>query len=369
VRRLNVVAIFGGRSAEHEVSLSSARFVVENLDHAKYNVIALYLDTSGKWMLPTDSQKALHEGLSSQQSVPALVPTDRSSDSLVRVREEGLEKGESIDVVFPVLHGPCGEDGTVQGLLDLAGLPYVGSGILGSAVGMDKAVMKKVFEAHGLPVADFLVAKKSHWLGAQDSVVDQISREIGYPCFVKPANMGSSIGISKVHDEIHLPRAMDAAAEYDVKIIVEEAVPRAREIECGILGNDEPIASLLGECVPSNEFYDYEAKYIDEKSQLIVPADLPDYVTRRIREIAVQAFLAIDCAGMARVDFLVRADSHEVYLGELNTIPCFTPSSMYPRLWKASGVPHAELLDRLIQLALERHKQRSKLRTSQSVGK
>ena len=267
-------------------------------------------------------------------------------------------------MVFPVLHGPYGEDGTVQGLLELTGLPYVGAGVLGSAVGMDKVVMKALFRAAGLPVADSVDFRRREWRADAATIAVRVAAEIGYPCFVKPANLGSSVGISKVHRPQDLAAAVDLAAEYDLKILVERSVEDAHEIECSVLGNHDPQASVIGEVIPSREFYSYEAKYVDDASDLIIPAELPEDVSNQVREMAVTAFRAVDCAGLARVDFLVTRGSQEIFLSEINTLPGFTKISMYPKLWEASGLSYPELLDRLIQLALERHAERGDLRTT-----
>jgi D-alanine-D-alanine ligase len=271
---------------------------------------------------------------------------------------------DAVDVVFPVLHGPMGEDGTVQGLFELADVPYVGAGVMASAVGMDKAVMKDVFRVHGLPVAPHLVFLRREWECDPAAVMTQIESRLGFPCFVKPANLGSSVGITKVHGYVELDAALAEAASFDRKILVEMAVPQAREIECSVLGNDDPIASVPGEVKPGREFYDYEAKYFDERTQLIIPAPIPAELVARVRELAIRAFRAVDCAGMARVDFLLASETGELFVSEINTIPGFTAVSMYPKLWAASGIPYPELIDRLIQLALERHadKKRSRIK-------
>ncbi len=360
--KLNVLVLFGGRSGEHEVSLASARSVVGRLDPAKYNVILLGIDPQGRWLLPDDSRRALDEGPA--DGAAAVVQMSGRARALMKLKGDILEPGGRIDVVFPVLHGPFGEDGTVQGLLELADLPYVGAGVLGSALSMDKDTMKTVLRAHGLPVPDFLALKRRDWRQDAEGCAALVRDQIGYPCFVKPANLGSSVGISKVRSESRLAAAVEEAAQYDTKIVVEHAVPQAREIECGVLGNHEPEASVVGEVIPSREFYSYEAKYLDEASELIIPAQLSGDVTEQVRAMALEAFRALDCAGMARVDFLIDAHTNEVFVSEANTIPGFTPISMFPRLWEASGIGYSELLDRLIQLALERHAERSSLRTT-----
>jgi D-alanine-D-alanine ligase len=269
-----------------------------------------------------------------------------------------------IDVVFPVLHGPYGEDGTVQGLLELANVPYVGSGVLGSAVGMDKAAMKTMFAAAGLPIVPHLVVMRREWQSDARAITHRVGDELKYPVFVKPANLGSSVGISKAKSDGELVEAMDLALQFDRKIVIEAGVPNAREIECAVLGNDDPQASLPGEIVPSGEFYDYNAKYIDGSSTEIIPAKLSPAHVRDIQRLAIEAFRAVECAGMARVDFLLARDSGEMYLNEVNTIPGFTTISMYPKMWEASGLKYPDLIDRLITLALERHAEKQQLRTS-----
>lgn len=362
--RLNVAVIFGGRSGEHEVSLASARSVVANLDPDKYNVRLMGITKEGRWLIPGESQRALIDGLANVPGTPAMISADHNSDQLLRITDSGVENAGRIDVVFPVLHGPYGEDGTVQGLLELAGLPYVGAGVLGSAVGMDKVVMKTLFRAAGLPTADCVHFQRREWAADGEAITARIAEEIGFPCFVKPANLGSSVGITKVRTVPDLRGAVNLAAEYDVKVLVERSVENAHEIECSVLGNEDPEASVIGEVIPSREFYSYEAKYLDGDSVLIIPATLPEDVSQRIRDLAIAAFRCVDCAGLARVDFLVTRDTHEVFVSEINTLPGFTEISMYPKLWEASGLRYSELLDRLIALALERHAERNGLRTT-----
>jgi D-alanine-D-alanine ligase len=370
--RLRVAVIFGGRSGEHEVSLTSAQAIIRALEARpeKYEVLLIGITKEGRWLTGGNPLQALldaaqgHPALLAPSSGEATVAADPGAGGLVLLPKRGTlgpassPDGQTIDVVFPVLHGPYGEDGTVQGLLELAGVPYVGAGVLASAVGMDKAMMKVVFQQAGLPVLDFRVILRRRWLERPHAIEDEIEREFGYPVFVKPANLGSSVGVSKVHDRSELRPALAEAARYDRKLLVERAALDCREIEVSVLGNDDPIASVPGEIVPHREFYDYRAKYLEEGTQLIIPARLPALTTERVRELAVRAFTAIDCAGMARVDFFVSRDGHDVWVNEINTIPGFTPISMYPKLWEASGIPFSELVDRLIDLALERHRER-----------
>ncbi len=366
-KKMRVGIIFGGRSGEHEVSLVSARCVMEAMDRAKYEIIPIGITKEGKWIASGDPLKLLEAGGSDLERLPTTRVADRSERGLIQ-----LEKGQhgltarrlrELDVIFPVLHGPYGEDGTIQGLFELADIPYVGAGVAASALGMDKALMKNVFQRDGLPVVDNLVVKRREWEADPEGTICRVEAKFSYPCFVKPSNLGSSVGITKAHDRQELRLGLREAALYARKLLVEEAI-NAREIECSVLGNDEPVASVLGEIVPCNEFYDYAAKYLDDRSELIIPADLPLEATRHIQELAVRAFLALDCAGMARVDFFVERKTGEVYVNELNTIPGFTPISMYPKLWEASGLSYPELVDRLIELALERYRDKSRNRTS-----
>ena len=369
-RKIRVGVIFGGRSGEHEVSLMSARSVMDALDKSKYQVVPMGITKQGKWLTAGDPMKTLQRLLAqpSQPHPSEAVPTQSRALQVQRVRRELVPgAGEAgipnVDVVFPVLHGPYGEDGTVQGLLELAGIPYVGAGVLGSALAMDKAAMKDVFRAEGLPVADWVVVMRWDWEEHPKEVTQRLEERIGYPCFVKPANLGSSVGVTKAHALAELAPALNLAASYDRKLLVERAI-NAREFELSVLGNDHPVASVPGEVVPRREFYDYVAKYEDEDTRLLIPADLPPDKAAELQNLAVRAFVALDCAGMARADFLLDRDTLKVYINELNTIPGFTSVSMYPKLWAASGLPYPELLDRLIQLALERHQDKARMSTN-----
>jgi D-alanine-D-alanine ligase len=356
--------MLGGRSGEHEVSLASAQSVMAAMDKEKYEVIPIGITKEGRWIAGGDPVAALKgESATSRHAVLLGDRTERGLIASEAVRGLAHAPRTELDVVFPVLHGPYGEDGTVQGLLELADVPYVGAGVLGSALGMDKAVMKDVFKAHGLPIADYRVYRRMDLDRNQAAVEEEIEASLGYPCFVKPSNLGSSVGITKAHDRTELGPALQLAASYDRKIVVEQGI-NAREIECSVLGNDEPVASVLGEVVPCNEFYDYNAKYIDDQSELLIPAPLPEDLTQRIRALAVRVFIALDCAGMGRVDFLLDRETLDVYVNEINTIPGFTSISMYPKLWEASGLPYPELIDRLIELAIERHQEKQRTRTS-----
>jgi D-alanine-D-alanine ligase len=370
-RRLRVGVIFGGRSGEHEVSLASARSVMAAMDKTKYEPIPIGITKEGRWLLAGEPLRVLEEAV--KHGPHALTAEARAlpSRELISIGDDGSSGAisrpsplASLDVVFPVLHGPYGEDGTVQGLLELADIPYVGAGVLASAVGMDKAVMKDIFKAHDLPITRHQVILRKTWEADPARVVREAESAFGYPCFIKPACLGSSVGVTKAHDRAELEAGLAEAARYDRKLIVEEAVPHAREIECSVLGNDDPLASVPGEVIPSREFYDYAAKYLDNASQLLIPAPLPSALTARIRALAIAAFKAIDCAGMARVDFLLDGLNGELYLNEVNTIPGFTAISMYPKLWEASGISYPELIDRLIALALERHADRARSATT-----
>jgi D-alanine-D-alanine ligase len=296
-----------------------------------------------------------------------------SGKALVRIdNNQRLDKSsalEKLDVIFPVLHGPYGEDGTVQGLLELADIPYVGAGVAASAISMDKDLMKTIFQQKGLPILKWLTIKRKEWHKDKEEILSLIQKSFEYPLFVKPTNLGSSVGITKVHKKEELEKAIDLASSYDRKILIEEGLEEIREIECSVLGNDKPRASVVGEVRPAGEFYDYDSKYIDEETQLIVPADLPDGVSRKVQEIALRAFKAVDAAGMARVDFFVSKKENKIYLSEINTIPGFTSVSMYPRLWEASGISYPDLIDQLIQLALERHQDKKQNKISYDESK
>lgn len=362
--KIRVAVLFGGRSGEHEVSLASATSIIDNIDRSKYDVIPIGITKEGQWLLDGDPMQALRAGRTANSLEPALLSLAKPSDtSPVAVSSPGSGGRLIVDVVFPVLHGPYGEDGTVQGLLEMAGIPYVGAGVLASSAGMDKAIMKVLFKERGLPMVRHVVVARRDWESDPEGSTDFVEKEIGYPCFAKPANLGSSVGISKASDRDSLSKALAEAAKYDRKLVVEEAI-QCREIECSVLGNDYPIASIPGEIVPCNEFYDYRAKYVDEGSKLLIPAPIPQEAAEEVRHLAVEAFRAIDCAGMARVDFFLEKHSGKVYLNEINTIPGFTKISMYPKLWEASGLPYPQLIDRLIELALERHDDRMRCATS-----
>ena len=359
--KLRVGVVFGGRSGEHEVSLVSARSVLRALDPTRFVAVPICITREGRWLLAGDALCALEAGSTDLRGEAVVLLGEPGGQGLVSLEQVGISR--PLDVVFPVLHGPYGEDGTIQGLLELADVPYVGAGVLGSALGMDKAVQKALLAGRGMPVAEHLVIRSSVWKRHPGRIADAAAAHLGYPCFVKPANLGSSIGITKVKRPEDLAPAMELAFRYDHKALVEEAMS-GREIAVSVLGDEEPRASVCGEIVPSREFYDYQAKYIDGTSALIIPADLPEQVSREVQAMAILAFQVLEVWGMARVDFFVCLNSHRVVINELNTIPGFTPISMYPRLWEASGLSYSGLLTRLIELAFQRHRAKSRLETT-----
>ena len=361
-KKLRVAILFGGQSAEHEISLISARNIAAAMDKKKYQIVAIGIDKQGRWFID-EGARLLRESTPSRvefrdgRKATAVLPGSTATPMIRLAPRRVLGR---VDVVFPVLHGPFGEDGTVQGLLKLANLPFVGAGVLGSAVGMDKDVMKRLLRDARIPVPKFLVFERS---AAGQIDFARVKRALGLPLFVKPANLGSSVGISKVTNEKEFGSALREAFRYDNKILLEECI-LGREIECSVLGNEKPIASLPGEIVTSHDFYSYDAKYLDEKgARLIVPARLPKALVKRIQELALQSFKILCCEGMARVDFFLRGQS-EIIVNEINTIPGFTKISMYPKMWQASGISYTELIDRLIRLALERFHKEKNLRTS-----
>jgi D-alanine-D-alanine ligase len=364
-KKVRVGVIFGGRSGEHEVSLRSAESVIRAIDKAKYEVVPIGITPQGRWLVSGDASSLLPQTVmtaSIQQQVAII--GDPTRKGLMKLDDLGeTVNKQMIDVIFPVLHGTFGEDGTIQGLLEMASVPYVGCGVLASATGMDKVIMKQLFTQVGLTVCSYEWFLRSSWEKNQQQVLRQLVKNLKSPWFIKPANLGSSVGISKAADKQELIAAINDAARYDRRIIVEEAVS-GREIEVAILGNDDPLASLPGEIITGHEFYDYEDKYIDNTSRTEVPAKLPKKVLKTIQEDAIRAFRAIDGSGLARVDFFVEHASNRVLINEINTLPGFTSISMYPKMWEASGIRLSELIDRLIQLALERHTDRSRNLTS-----
>jgi D-alanine-D-alanine ligase len=361
-KRLRIGILFGGRSGEHEVSLASAASVIRALDPEKYEAVPIGITKDGRWLVGTKAQKLLGDVLKSGNRV--LLPADPSAASLVPLGAGAGQPSVSVDVMFPVLHGTFGEDGTVQGLIELAGLPYVGAGVLASAVGMDKDVQKRLFEQAGLPVVPFLALRRSEWEKNRSEVTEAIVKKFKFPVFVKPAAAGSSVGMTRVTGADELAAAMDFAGQFGIKIIVERGV-NAREIEVSVLGNDEVKASIPGEIVPHREFYDYKAKYLEQGTQLVIPAELSEKQVKTFQEMAVASFRAIDGTGMARCDFFLERKTGKIFVNELNTIPGFTAISMYPKLWEASGLPYSKLIDQLITLAIELH--REKARTKYSI--
>jgi D-alanine-D-alanine ligase len=399
-KRLRVGVVFGGRSGEHEVSLLSAASILQAIDRKKFDVVPIGITKGGHWLtadaaqgllegngpesaqLPerggeTAPQKKLRAGdpattpgarVLAEGQPTLLAPEPSAPAAISAVDSHAALGGQSLDVIFPVLHGTFGEDGTIQGLFELAGIAYVGAGVLGSAAGMDKDVMKRLFAQAGLPMVRHVTLLRSEWETAPRKAIARIEAALKYPVFVKPANLGSSVGISKAHNRRELPAALDLAAKYDRKLVVEQGVGgkmKARELEVAVLGNEAPEASVVGEIIPGKEFYDYEAKYLSEGSRLVIPAKLSKADTKRVREMAVAAFRACDLSGLARVDFLMEPEGrHRIYLNEVNTMPGFTSISMYPKLWQASGVSYKQLITRLIELAMERQAEKS--RTSYS---
>ena len=360
-RKIRVGILFGGRSAEHEVSLRSAKNVYEALDKEKYEPILIGIDKRGKWLLENRSRFLLESGNANQEETGESVALVPQSDGAI-TNFERPSAGEKIDVVFPVLHGTFGEDGTVQGLLKLANIPFVGAGVLGSAVGMDKDVAKRLLRDKGIPIAKFMAFRENNEIS-----FDAVSEGLGVPLFVKPANLGSSVGVHKTRTEEEFRAALRDAFTYDRKILVEEYI-KGREIECSVLGNEDPVASLPGEVIPKHEFYSYEAKYIDEDgAALEIPAKLPEETIKRVQDLAARAFKALECEGMARVDFFLK-ENGDLFVNEINTIPGFTSISIYPKLWEATGISYSELVDRLIMLAIERFEQESQLKTSYFAG-
>jgi D-alanine-D-alanine ligase len=389
--KTRVGVLFGGRSGEHEVSLLSAASVLRAINKDKYEVVPIGISKEGRWLTATHAERLLQGNAVGDGSHSELRAGDPAATSSAAVLAKGdsvimppvpqshgmmpfetaAKAGEPsihVDVIFPVLHGTFGEDGTIQGLFELADIPYVGAGVLGSSAGMDKDVMKKLFAAAGLPIVRHVTVLRPQWEKEPKKAVKEIESKLKYPVFVKPANLGSSVGISKARNRKELPAAMDEAARYDRKIVIEQGVGgsknKARELECSVLGNDDPKASVVGEIVPATDFYDYNAKYIDAGSQLIIPAKLSKKLAKSVQEMAIKAFQAVDCSGLARVDFLMDPKSEKLFLNEINTMPGFTSISMYPKLWSASGLGYSDLIDRLIQLAFERYEEKKRNRYS-----
>jgi D-alanine-D-alanine ligase len=393
MKKLRLGILFGGRSGEHEVSLLSAASVFNAIDKNKFDVVPIGISKQGRWLTAADAERLLngmhpeHEerhlragdpevtpgaALLAQGEAVVVPPEPKSSGAMTPFQTDAAsamltrraaDRAINVDIIFPVLHGTFGEDGTIQGLLELADIPYVGAGVLGSAAGMDKDIMKALFRNAGLPIVKHVTILRSNWDANPKKAGKLVESKLKYPVFVKPANLGSSVGISKAHNRKELGPAIYEAAKFDRKIVIEQGVgggQKAREIECSVLGNDNPRASVPGEIVPSKEFYDYNAKYVDEGSQLVIPAKLTKPETNKVQQLAIAAFKAVDCSGLARVDFLMEPKTRKIYLNEINTMPGFTAISMYPKLWAASGISYPELIERLIQLGLERHEEKKK---------
>jgi D-alanine-D-alanine ligase len=381
MKKLRVGVLFGGRSGEHEVSLMSAASVMKAISREKYEVVPIGITQQGQWLVSAQAEQLLageKHGESSSSGPNATLakgeavisPATPHAGALVPLEQAktGADAPIHVDVIFPVLHGTFGEDGTIQGMLELADIPYVGAGVLGSSAGMDKDIMKRLFAAVGLPIVKHVTILRSAWERDAKKAAHQIESKLKYPVFVKPANLGSSVGISKARNRKELGPAMATAASYDRKIVIEQGVGgkkrKARELECAVLGNEDPQASIVGEIVPSGEFYDYNAKYVDDRSQPVIPAKITKKQMKSVQEMAVRAFQAIECSGLARVDFLMDPKTEKIYVNEINTMPGFTSISMYPKMWAASGLPYPELIDKLIQLALERHQDKMRNRYS-----
>lgn len=351
-RKIRVGVIFGGKSGEHEVSVQSARSIIRSLDPQKYAVVPIGIDKAGGWQAGAAARAYLDTGVVAALPDPAGKVLADAADSPVAVVPADAVR--DVDVYIPALHGSYGEDGTIQGMLEMLNVPYVGAGVLASAVGMDKTFMKRLFAAAGLPQVQFVFFSRRAFETNSTGIIAEIEDKLGYPCFVKPANLGSSVGISKAKDRAGLSRAIAEAGRYDAKIIVEEGLD-VRELEVAVLGNDAPQASVAGEVIPSNEFYDYRAKYVDGESALLIPAPIAEETMTELRRLAIQAYQAVDCSGLARVDFFIEKATNRLLVNEINTMPGFTQYSMYPKLWEATGVTYAELVDTLIELALARH--------------
>jgi D-alanine-D-alanine ligase len=354
-RKLRIGVLFGGRSGEHEVSLASAASIIRGLDPQKYEAVPIGITKEGHWRMGAGAQKMLPDVLKAGQGV--VMSADPTESALMPI--DGSARGQKLDVIFPVIHGTFGEDGTMQGLLELAGLPFVGAGVLGSAIGMDKDVAKKLMQVAGIAVVPWIAVQRADWERQPKEIRRAIEKKFKYPVFVKPATLGSSVGMTKVHSRAELGPALDLAAEFAMKIMVERAVS-AREIEVSVLGNHDPRASIPGEIVPHREFYDYAAKYLEEGTQLLIPAKLKKSEVKKVQAMAVTAFRALELSGMARVDFFIEKRGGKIFLNEVNTIPGFTSISMYPKLWEANGIPFRELITELINLAMEQHREKAR---------
>jgi len=359
--KLRIGLLFGGRSVEHEVSVTSATCILKALDPTRYDVALVAIDHQGRWHLGSPALPPEAAASGAEVTLPA-VPGEGHLVSMPRTTRDAARAIQALDVIFPIVHGQGGEDGTLQGLLELAGVPYVGAGVLGSALQMDKEASKRLLAAAGLPVVPWVLVRREELRADAQAAAERAERALGFPVFVKPANLGSSVGITKVKERKQLVPALREAARYDRKLLVERAID-AREIEVALLGNDPIEASVVGEIRTQREWYDYEAKYVDEDTELLIPAPIDEEQSRKARSLAIEAVRLLEGAGLARVDFLMDRRTGELFVNEVNSLPGFTEGSMYPRLWEASGLPYAALLDRLIELALERHREKSELET------
>lgn len=364
MKKIRLGIIFGGKSVEHEVSIMSTRSIVSILDSDKYDIVPVGITKKGQWITTENPMELLsNNSLDEGRKASGIFIGDPEKTGLVsfyhKAEQLVLDLKEKVDIIFPVLHGTHGEDGTIQGLFEMADIPYVGCGVLASSLGMDKAIARKVFRQHNIPVVDDRVVLRKDWEKDSENILSELDGQFAYPCFVKPVSLGSSVGVSKARNKSELEEAINIAFKFDRRVLIEEGI-HAREIECSVLGNDDPIASIPGEIVPGKEFYDYEAKYLDSGSKLYIPADIPRDIARKIQEYSIESFKALECSGMARVDFFLEKNTNKIYLNEVNTIPGFTKISMYPKMLEASGVSYKELVNRLIELGLERHREKEK---------
>ncbi|MEM7194182.1 MAG: D-alanine--D-alanine ligase family protein [Pseudomonadota bacterium] len=366
--KLNLGILFGGRSCEHEVSVTSAKSMLESVNQDKYNIHLIGIDKDGHWHLGDSIEQLIQSRevrrVSSEPRSTAsdLVCLQTCNNGNLEAIDNTSTSIAKLDVVFPMLHGTFGEDGTIQGLFELAGIPYVGCGVAASAIAMDKALAKQVFSAAGIPQAPCEILHYGDWLEHGQNVIPKVEQKLGYPMFVKPANMGSSVGVSKAANRNVLVTGIEHAFEFDNKVVVESSMENCHEVECSVLGNNRPIASLVGEILPGAEFYNYETKYLDDKSETRIPADIPENIADAVRDLAIRAFRAIDGSGLSRVDFFVNRENHAIYLNEINTLPGFTPISMYPKMWQASGINYPDLIDQLIELAISRNAEQNRLK-------
>lgn len=365
MEKIQLGLLFGGRSCEHEVSVTSARSILKAIDRDRYDVHLIGIDKSGHWHLGTEIEHLIDD-----KQVSSLPSSDHSSEVSLALYQQGnlstatANQVPKLDVIFPVLHGTFGEDGTIQGVFEMANIPYVGCGVAASAIAMDKALAKQVYAAANIPQSPCLITTRFEWQSDQADLIQQIEDTLGYPLFIKPANLGSSVGISKAHEREQLIKAVEHALEFDHKLIVEASMENCHEVECAVLGNHDPIASVVGEIIPGAEFYDYQTKYIDDKTETLIPARIDQAAMETVKELSIRAFKAIDGSGLARVDFFVSKETGAVTLNEINTLPGFTPISMYPQLWHHSGIAYGDLIDRLVELAIERHRASASLKRS-----